>query len=63
MKNLEDPVYFSFIQKRSQRELIFDPLLCDKVLEINKKIGSPKDFKASTDWLKRKRERKKKKFC
>lgn len=40
-----------FIQKRSLNEPISGPLICEKALEVNEKLGGPEDFKASTGWL------------
>lgn len=40
-----------FLQKRSSNEPISGPLICEKALEINAKLGGPDDFKASGGWL------------
>ncbi|XP_044018036.1 jerky protein homolog-like [Aphidius gifuensis] len=40
-----------FIQKRSLNEPISGPLVCEKALEMNEKLGGTEDFKASTGWL------------
>ncbi|XP_046663125.1 jerky protein homolog-like [Homalodisca vitripennis] len=38
--------------KRTKGEPISGPLLCEKAIQINKKLGGSADFKASTGWLK-----------
>lgn len=40
-----------FTQKRSLGEPISGPLLCEKTLQLNKKLDGPSDFKASSGWL------------
>lgn len=40
-----------FTQKRSLNEPISGPLVCEKALEMNEKLGGSEDFKASTGWL------------
>ncbi|XP_069701118.1 uncharacterized protein [Periplaneta americana] len=49
---LEQAVYTWFVQRRAKRDPISGPLLCEKALELNKKLGGSSDFKASTGWLK-----------
>ncbi|CAK1602053.1 unnamed protein product [Parnassius mnemosyne] len=50
--NLDDAVYNWFTQKRSQGETISDPILCEKAVQFNEKIGGSSNFQASTGWLK-----------
>ena len=35
-------------RRRKRREPIPGPLLCEKALEINKKLGGPEDLKGTT---------------
>lgn len=49
--NLENAVYMWYIQKIQKGEFVNGPLLCEKALELNKKLGGPPDFKASNGWL------------
>lgn len=49
---LDDAVFLWFIQRRSVGEPISGPLLYEKALDLNKKMGGPSEFKASTGWLK-----------
>lgn len=51
-KSLEDAVYLWFTQRRSLGEPVSGPLICEKALYFNKKLGGSADFKASTGWLK-----------
>ncbi|KAL3288043.1 hypothetical protein HHI36_002495 [Cryptolaemus montrouzieri] len=51
--DLDDAVYKWFTQKRSQRDPISGPILCEKAVQFNKKLGGPTNFQASTGWLKR----------
>lgn len=51
-EKLEDAMYLWFIQRRSKGEPITGPLLCEKALDMNEKLGGPSTFKASTGWLK-----------
>ncbi|GFX79532.1 jerky protein homolog-like [Trichonephila clavipes] len=46
-------LYLWFSQRRSKGDPISDPLLCEKALELNKKLGGSADFKASalSVWL------------
>lgn len=41
------------MQVRSQGQPISGPLICEKALDMNKKLGGDADFKASTGWLMR----------
>ena len=41
-----------FVQRRLKGERISGPLLYEKALKLNKKLGGSSDFKASTGWLK-----------
>lgn len=50
--SLEDAVFLWFSQRRSLGEPVSGPLLCEKALYFNEKLGGPADFKASTGWLK-----------
>ena len=50
--SLEQAVHMWFVQRHSKGEPISGPLLCEKALELNKKLGGSSDFKASTGWLK-----------
>ena len=54
---LEDAVYVWFTQKRSMGEPISGPLLCEKALQFNEKLGGSPDFKASSGWLKNSKSR------
>lgn len=49
--NLENAVYMWYIQKIQKGEFVNGPLLCEKALELNQKLGGPPDFKASNGWL------------
>lgn len=51
--DLDDTVYKWFTQKRSQGEPISGPILCEKAIQFNEKLGGPSNFQASTGWLKR----------
>ncbi|KAG8245417.1 hypothetical protein J6590_108198 [Homalodisca vitripennis] len=51
-EKLEEAMYLWFIQRRTKGEPISGPLLCEKAIQINKKLGGSADFKASTGWLK-----------
>lgn len=51
-KSLEDAVYLWFTQRRSLGEPVSGPLICEKALYFNEKLGGSADFKASTGWLK-----------
>lgn len=51
--NLDDAVYKWFTQKRCQGEPISSPILCEKAVQFNEKIGGTSNFEASTGWLKR----------
>lgn len=50
--SLEDAMFLWFSQRRSLGEPISGPLICEKALYFNEKLGGPADFKASTGWLK-----------
>ncbi|UYV73122.1 hypothetical protein LAZ67_10001884 [Cordylochernes scorpioides] len=52
-KDLDAVAYTWFLQLRSQGQTISGPLICEKALEINEKIGSNPDFKATTGLLMR----------
>lgn len=49
---LEDAMYMWFTQRRSLGEPMSGPLICEKALQFNEKLNGPKDFKASSGWLK-----------
>ncbi|XP_049862686.1 jerky protein homolog-like [Schistocerca gregaria] len=51
--DLDDAVYKWFTQKRSEGEPISGPILCEKAMQFNEKLGGPSNFKANTGWLKR----------
>lgn len=51
LKLLEDALFMWFVQKRSKGDPITGPLLCEKALDFNEKLGGPSDFKASTGYL------------
>ena len=56
MEPAEDPgldkaLYIRFFQKQSQGQPIFSPLLCEKTLNFNKKLGGSDSFVASSGWL------------
>lgn len=44
-------MYCWFLQKRSTGQPISGPLLCEKALQVNKKIGGDESFVASNRWL------------
>ncbi|XP_069684528.1 protein bric-a-brac 1-like isoform X12 [Periplaneta americana] len=48
---LEDAVYLWFTERRRLGEPISGPLICEKALDLNKKLDGPPDFKASSGWL------------
>lgn len=48
---LEDVLYCWFLQKRSTGQPISGPLLCEKALQLNTKIGGDESFVASNGWL------------
>lgn len=48
---LEDAMYVWFTQRRSLGEPLSGPLVCEKALQFNEKLGGPADFKASSGWL------------
>lgn len=50
--SLEDAMFLWFSQRRSLGEPVSGPLICEKALYFNEKLGGPSDFKASTGWLK-----------
>jgi hypothetical protein len=52
-QDLDTAVYTWFMQVRGQGQPISGPLICEKALEMNNKLGGDADFKASTGWLKR----------
>ncbi|KAK9701880.1 Tc5 transposase DNA-binding domain [Popillia japonica] len=51
-KVLEDAMYIWFTQRRSLGEPISGPSICEKALQFNEQPNGPKDFKASSGWLK-----------
>lgn len=51
-KALEDAMYIWFTQRRSLGEPISGPLICEKALQFNEQLNGPRDFKASSGWLK-----------
>ncbi|XP_051174284.1 jerky protein homolog-like [Leptopilina boulardi] len=50
-KLLEDAVYSWFLQKRPTGQPISGPLLREKALDLNKKLGGSASFLASNGWL------------
>ena len=48
---LNKVLYLWFSQKRSQGLSISGPLLCEKALDFNKKLGGSDSFVASKEWL------------
>ncbi|XP_050338865.1 jerky protein homolog-like [Bactrocera neohumeralis] len=50
---LENAVYTWFLQKRACGQPISGPLLCEKALDFNQKLGGDNSFKASCGWLAR----------
>lgn len=54
---LEDALYLWFTQRRSLGEPISGPLLCEKALDFNQKLNGPLDFKASSGWLSKFKQR------
>lgn len=50
---LEDALYCWFLQKRSTGQPISGPLLCEKAIELNNKVGGDESFVASHGWLHR----------
>ncbi|XP_067144543.1 jerky protein homolog-like [Centruroides vittatus] len=50
-KDLDTSVYTWFMQVCSQRQPISGHLICEKALQMNKKLGGNADFQASTSWL------------
>ena len=51
--NLDDAVFKWFTQKRCQGEPISGPILYEKAVQFNEKLGGTSNFQASTGWLKR----------
>ncbi|XP_067120113.1 jerky protein homolog-like [Centruroides vittatus] len=50
--DLDTAVYTWFMQVRSQGQPISGPLICEKALQMNKKLGGNADFQVSTtSWL------------
>ena len=50
---LDDSVYKWFTRKRAQGGPISGPILCEKAVQFNEKLGGTSNFQASTGWLKR----------
>ncbi|XP_043471596.1 jerky protein homolog-like [Leptopilina heterotoma] len=50
-ETLDDALSKWFIQRRSLGQPISGPLLCEKALDFNEKLGGSSNFKASTGWL------------
>ncbi len=50
-EKLEEAMYVWFIQRRGKGDPISGPMVCEKTLLMNEKLGGPKDFKASHGWL------------
>nr|XP_012140925.1 PREDICTED: jerky protein homolog-like [Megachile rotundata] len=49
--HLESAVFLWFLQQRTIGTPITGPILCEKALQLNKKIGGSTNFKASKGWL------------
>ena len=50
---LDTAVYTWFMQIRGQGQPVSGPLIFEKVMELNRKLGGKEDFKSSTGWLQR----------
>jgi len=50
-QDLDKAMEMWFIQKRTLNESISGPLICEKVFEMNAKLGGSEYFKASSGWL------------
>lgn len=48
---LEDALYCWFLQKRSTGQPISGPLLCEKALQLNQKLGGDESVVASNGWV------------
>ncbi|CAG9790266.1 unnamed protein product [Diatraea saccharalis] len=48
---LENAVFTWFLQKRACGQPISGPLLCEKALDFNQKLGGDTSFKASCGWF------------
>ncbi|GFT93975.1 uncharacterized protein TNCV_2133571 [Trichonephila clavipes] len=46
-------LYLWFAQTMSKRELISGPMLCEKALELNEKLGGSADFKGQNEGVQR----------
>ncbi|XP_023239995.1 jerky protein homolog-like [Centruroides sculpturatus] len=51
-QNLDIAVYTWFMQIQSRGQPISGPLICEKALEMSKKLGGNADFKATSSWPK-----------
>lgn len=49
---LDTAVYLWFVQKRSEGIPVSGPMVCEKAIFFNEKLGGGGQFKASTGWLK-----------
>ena len=52
-EEVEECILMWFIQKRSSRQPISGPLLCEKAIFFNTRLNGDPNFKASSGWLKK----------
>lgn len=48
---LDSAIYTWFVQQRSKGEPISGPIICEKALIMNEKLGGDSHFKATSGWL------------
>lgn len=48
---LDEAVYLWFLQKRSEGIPLSGPIICEKAIQFNKKLGGDDSFKASAGWF------------
>lgn len=48
---LDEAVYLGFVQKRCEGIPLSGPILCEKAIQFNEKLGGDGNFKASSGWL------------
>ncbi|KFD66823.1 hypothetical protein M514_20967, partial [Trichuris suis] len=51
LEGVDEALYVWFVQKRAAGIPMTGPLLCEKALEFNWRLGADPDFKASQGWL------------
>lgn len=56
-EDLDTAVYMWFVQKRSEGIPLSGPMVCEKAIFFNEKLGGGAQFKASTGWLKNFKQR------